>query len=824
MNWHNQPQVSMEQLFKDLYFARTEDEVDKVINNRPDIFKKENWYPLGGDENYFAVIENQQSNPIAALIEKITNSIDAVLMKKCLEAGINPKSEQAPKSMEEAKVNFFKNYRDWDLSRVRRKQAESIQIIADGPKFNTSLIIYDDGEGQHPEDFESTFLSLLEGNKKEIHFVQGKYNMGGSGAIVFCGKKRYQLIGSRKYDSTGQFGFTLIREHPLSKEEEKTKKNTWYEYLKVNEEIPAFRSDRQDLGLHNRDFKIGTIIKLYSYELPTGVRSVIAKELNQSINEYLFEPVLPVITIDKKERYPRDRGLERTLYGLKRRLEQDDSKYVETFFSDDFNNTSFGKMKVTCYVFKTKMEGKSVKDTKTTIRKEFFKNNMSVLFSVNGQVHGHYTSEFITRSLKLNLLKERLLIHVDCTNMNYNFRKELFMASRDRLKVGKETTELRNFLAEKLRKGHLAEIQKQLKDSIAVEDGDAKELLKSLTQNLPMDNDLMKLLSQTLKLDQQTNGNHAKKKRPKVKKKRKDTQPFNPQRFPSFFKRRAKSSAKKAVTVPIGGEQTIYFDTDVENHYFDRIEEPGELKMALLDFKTNNTSGGNTPGQIDQIEDIFNVRKSSPREGTIKLHLSPREAGHIGDAARLKASLSDPSGEFHSEIFWVKISDPETPKSPSKKTEKVEPPNIGLPEPILAYQKEQKEKDHTVTWAGFEEATTKEMDYSTIMYPMTNGEKLEKIYINMDSTVLKRFKSKTRNLNEEQLRLTDQKYIALVYFHTLFLYTITENRKYKFTQEEDTSHSDVELDDYLKDLFSNHYAEFLLNFSTADGVMQLLED
>ena len=68
---------------------------------------------------------------------------------------------------------------------------------------------------------------------------------------------------------------------------------------------------------------------------------------------------------------------------------------------------------------------------------------MAVLFSLNGQVHGHYTSEFITRSLGMNLLKHHLLIHVDCTHMNYDFRKEMFMASRDRLKKGEETQQLR---------------------------------------------------------------------------------------------------------------------------------------------------------------------------------------------------------------------------------------------------------------------------------------------------------------------------------------------------------------------------------------------
>ena len=820
MNRHNQSKVSMKQLFTELYSAKTEDDVDKVINNHSDIFKQENWYPLGGNENNFGVIENQQSNPIAALIEKITNSIDAVLMKKCLEVSINPKSGQAPKSMEEAKAKFFANHGDWDLPSKRKEQSESLQIIADGPRLNPSLTIYDDGEGQHPEKFERTFLSLLEGNKTEIHFVQGKYNMGGSGAVVFCGKKRYQLIGSKRYDNTGRFGFTLIREHPLSKEEEKVKKSTWYEYLKVDEEIPAFHAEQQNLELYNRTFTTGTIIKLYSYALPPGSRSVISRDLNQSINEYLFEPVLPVITVDKKERYPRDRGLERALYGLKRRLEQDDSRYVETYFSEDFDDVSFGKMKATCYVFKTKIDDRSVKETKETIRGEFFKNNMSVLFSVNGQVHGHYTSEFITRSLKLNLLKEHLLIHVDCTNMNYSFRKELFMASRDRLKDGEETRYLRQFLAEKLgdKNGRLAEIQKRRKESIAVESEDAKDLLKSLAQNLPMDSDLMKLLSQTLQLDQKTNDSFQKKRQPKPRKKRNDTQPFNPQRFPSFFKRRVQSSAEKAVAIPIDGEKTIYFDTDVEDHYFDRIEDPGELKIALLDFTTNETQGGNAPGQIDQIENVFNVRKSSPQEGTIKLHLGPKEATHVGDAAKIKASLSDPSGEFEPEIFWVKVSEPQAPKSPAKKTEEVEIPDLGLPEFILIHQEQ---RNNGVTWKQVEDAISKTINHSTVMYPMIDGEKLEKIYINMDSTVFMNFKPK--NPNEEQLELANRKYIASVYFHTLFLYIITKNLKYKFIQQTGTGDSEVEIDDYLKDLFESHYAEFILNFGT-DEFMLSLED
>ena len=74
----------MRQLFNRLYVAQTENDIDKIVNAHSDIFKSENWFPLGNNDNNFGVIENQQSTPIAALIEKITNSIDAVLMKKML--------------------------------------------------------------------------------------------------------------------------------------------------------------------------------------------------------------------------------------------------------------------------------------------------------------------------------------------------------------------------------------------------------------------------------------------------------------------------------------------------------------------------------------------------------------------------------------------------------------------------------------------------------------------------------------------------------------------------------------------------------------------
>ena len=186
-----------EKLFNSLYFAPVEIDVDNIINVDPNLNNPDNWRPYGGIESNFSIVENQQANPIAALVEKLTNSIDAMLMKKCFESNIDPISPSAPKNMYEAKCLFYK-CDSFDLDFYRNNVAQDIQILADprSPKLNTSLIIYDNGEGQSPKDFPNTFLSLLKGNKNDIKFVQGQYNMGGAGAVVYCGEKKYQLIAS----------------------------------------------------------------------------------------------------------------------------------------------------------------------------------------------------------------------------------------------------------------------------------------------------------------------------------------------------------------------------------------------------------------------------------------------------------------------------------------------------------------------------------------------------------------------------------------------------------------------------------------------------
>jgi hypothetical protein len=513
-----------------------------------------------------------------------------------------------------------------------------------------------------------------------------------------------------------------------------------------------------DLKLYGRNFKTGSIIKIYSYQFPTGYSSF-AQDLNQSLNEFLFEPTLPVLTVDKKERYPNNKVLELDLFGLKRRLEEAQSEYIDTYFSEEYVDELFGKAKVTCYIFKPKAEKHDVKKSREIIRSRFFKNNMSVMFSINGQVHGSYTPEFITRTLKFNLLKDYLLIHVDCTGMNPDFREELFMASRDRLKQGDEANALRDYLGKKLRKSQLDDINRRRKESIGLENEDTTELIKSFAKNLPKDSDLFKLLQNTLKLEEKKE--EKTKLKPSSQKPKTEVKPFLPKRFPTFFKlHNKKEEGINIISLPKNGERTIKFDTDVENDYFDRSEYPGDLEISILQVSRNNETGGTEKGITNDISGTLNIVKSSPNQGTIKLTIEPREELNVENEIEIKASLTAP-GEIFEEIILVKIKDKEAPKEKVPQEEESED-NIGLP-------KLHKVKEND--WGKLEDNGV-EMGYDTVMFPVSEGEQLQEIYINLDSKVFLNHRSKLKG--EEQILTAEKKYISSVYFHTLFLYMITK--------------------------------------------------
>jgi hypothetical protein len=418
------------------------------------------WRLYGDRENNFSTIGNQQNRPEAALVEKLVNAVDARLMNECLARGINPESPAAPQSIREAVARFFEEgattgsiysgqISAWHNEK-RREVARGITLAATGMKPSDGdpcITIADCGEGQTPRKFPDTFLSLEKSNKLRIPFVQGKFNMGGTGVLEFCGKRNLQLILSRRsprilngnfaHPTDDEWGFTVVRREDPSG----NRRSSSYTYLApvgVDErpqqgEVLSFAADSMPIfpdgaSPYVRESEFGSLIKLYEYSMP-GHRSHILRKsgLLARLEVLIPEPALPLRLYECRPAYAGDeeRSYETNLAGFALRLEQGKGDNLEADFPVSVEMTCAGEpMTATIFAFK---KG----------RAETYRKSEGIIFTVNGQTHGYLTLDFFRRTkVGLSYLADSILVLVDCTGISGRGRELLFMNSRDRLRDG----------------------------------------------------------------------------------------------------------------------------------------------------------------------------------------------------------------------------------------------------------------------------------------------------------------------------------------------------------------------------------------------------
>ena len=771
------------ELFWQLFKANGEAEVSHIIENNELLNNSSNWWPYGGNKGNFGTFENQQSHPVPSLVEKITNSIDTMLLKKCRLMGINPKSSEAPDSINRAVERFFKIPKG-ELGEITPSQRQllslNIQLIATGDNKEVyDLLVFDDGEGQHPKDFKKTFLSISLNNKNDISFVQGKFNMGSTGAVVFCGDCRYQLIGSKLNDRLFQkqtsykennFGFTLVRRHPLTKEEEEKHKykSTWYECFAIDgEEIPYFQLNKEvDFGLYNRKFMSGTIVKLFSYEIPRGLKGTIRGRLNHQLNQILYKPALPFSVIDR--RYKVKKGLEVfPVSGNYLRLDdkRDELLEIQPIFITS-ESEDFGKFTIKVIVLKLNKD----KERQREIGRNYI-GDYPVIFVVDGKVHGHLRGQFIKNDLKLNFLDKYTLICVDCTNMRAKFKQDLFMANRWDLRDSEKTNILKDTIIEKIKENnYLRNLNTEMKNKI-ISGGHNKEqdqMIKKMFVENPVAENLRNLLKQMGQLNIPMSSKVSKKEKKRIK----DEQ-IPSKRFPSIFKIKLKedSYGKKVKGIPLGGKGWVEFETDVQEDYFYRPNEKGELELKILGYKSNDSVHPNSAPSPNNVEDAFEVDKTGPESHTIRITFRPRKKLKVGDEFQLNAKLSSPSADLEV-IFYVRI-DKKQEKRTKEKKEKEKQTQVSLPK-IIEVDKDKKEGKWIKVESEelWEEEDWDENSIIKIIEDYDKNEKpiVEAIVINLGSHIFKKYLSKMGANNEKKIRVLKEQYITKIYFHGLFLY------------------------------------------------------
>lgn len=607
------------------------------------------WRLYGDKEGNRASVGNQQAAPENALAEKVINSVDALLLRECRVRGIDPESkDNAPHSVRQAVAKFFKgenpidhetarNLTHWSSSE-RTKQSREITIAATGAKpgskRNMCLTITDKGEGQSPNKIPETILSLNSKNKQGIAFVQGKFNMGGSGALIFC-EESLQLVISRRHpelvDSEDQdgdlWGVTVVRrEAPRQRDGDSI--HSEYTYLAPvgYEERPRegkvmrFKADSLPImPIENRAYDAplhwGTAIKLYEYKTKSaGQSNILMRDgLLYAMERLLPEIALPVRMHECRDFAGRTGSFDTTLSGLVTRLEDGRGDNLEPGFPiSAILNIKGCYINARIYLFK---DGAG----KTYLDKE------GVIFAINGQSHGHFHKSIFGRPKRVGLgrLKDSLVVLLDCSSLDVRQREDLFMSSRDRL------TDM------PIRKDIENEVQKILKTNESLKriqnERRQRDLDNKLSEDKPLADVLNKIITGSPVL-QNFFGSGRKLANPFPKKpddkqgnKINPRTPFVGKEYPSYFHfHKKKAGDYLHRNTERGRTCKIAFDTDAENKYFDRSINPGKVSVAIM-------------SHVD-IDISYNITLDA---GKSILSLDLPQSVKVGDKLLIKVSVED---------------------------------------------------------------------------------------------------------------------------------------------------------------------------------------
>ena len=573
--------------------AKSESEQDVI-----DILKKyklwdncKYWRDFGDNENNWSTIGNQQAEADSALVEKIVNSVDALLMKECMIRGINPTSDEAPKSIADA-LEIYYGIRGGKIQNLTEKERtnlaqDNIILTSTGTKTCPNITIIDRGEGQSPYSMPNTILSINKSNKLKVPFVQGKFNMGGTGVLSFCGENNFQLIISKRCpdlvnqnDATHTlWGITLIRRERPSKEN--GLRSSKYTYLTdTSGNIFSFEKKEglEIIPTSNNEYKsmhYGMFCKMYEYKLPGRLRSNINMNLYTRLSMLLPNLAYPVYLDECRKGYTAN-TLHRTLSGLNVRLSDQLSKGKDSNIEKHMPSSFMiegQKVNLDVYVFK-KENGidKNGKNKKIDLTQ--YRDNEGIFLVQNGQTHGCIDRRFYSRkNVNLSYLSEYLLTIVDCSNIDEATREELFMNSRDRTRTSLFAKKLEEYIEEYLKDNPvLKEIQqKRREEAISEKLDDEKPLEDVLASIFKSSSVLSKLFIAGQKLQNPINlgkGHQAEKFIGK----------YNPTFF-TMIKKKNKETENYIKEVNFGRKFRIQFKTDAVNDFFSREDYPGDYKL-----------------------------------------------------------------------------------------------------------------------------------------------------------------------------------------------------------------------------------------------------
>jgi hypothetical protein len=611
------------------------------------------WKPVGGILNNSGAVEIG-SDPAESLTERITNAIDAVLEREWKEHHSNEPQPLTPRDAAERWFKIPKGQLSRFSSVDRRKLAGAIQVTLHESDVQNSptVSVADSGIGQHPSDFSSTLLSLHHDNKIGMHFLMGAYGQGGAAVYAFCeytiiiSRRTPSLLGKGEKDSVG---WTIVRYNELDADH----KNGRYEYIVNPEgEIPSF-----DAASGKNTIQPGTRVIMIQYSLPkySTIFTALRWSLWSLANQVLYDPVLPFLIGDERSKqYPslktksptqRTRVIIGNTNRLRARLKgevtiepSDQEEDLEGDIRYDQEHTvplgQNGQAIIRFWVFnypKTK--------SKTPPVDVYADAQSSIVVTLNGQRQAKMDRTYFRTTLNLPILKDYMIVQIDCDRLSKSGKKELFSATRDRIRQGPFLDALLNEMNEIISKDpHIKSIVADLQEAA----------LKSASteQNVRLSRQLEELINEWEAKTKVAQVGHQmladEKGRPTIQSlKRKDEvdeeveagpepEPVPPatrfwtgKYFPTEFDFVSKSNPLR---LPLGKRYTILLRNNGQDDCLTRDKDRGELSI-----------------QVDPSGTLLEKSRSQSRSGRVAVGVITSDGTSVDDHALITATLSFPN-------------------------------------------------------------------------------------------------------------------------------------------------------------------------------------
>lgn len=654
----------IKKLCLDLVKAETTEEAISLLKESGYWNSEDFWHPYGDNTCNAQIIHNQAGDSVRSLVEKLTNSQDQLLILESLKRGIDPEGPEAPRSMKEATEKFFRvpNGELTDITgKERTKLADLIKLIATGSKTNPNYIILDQGTGQSATTMPKTILSLISDNKIRIPFTQGVYNQGGSAALAYTD---LQLIISKQHPSarneddrtSENFCFTVVRKQkPKSNE-----KLPVYTYLApMKDELFNFQSNKVSLGFLDlesnceKDMEFGNFIKLFDYKIkPNKLKSSIATtNLSFKIASLMPDISLPIRICERRIINYKDQR-DHNIIGLKTRMLDDVNNNLE---DKNINGTiKIDAQKISYSIFTFKKDAKVGN----------YKDSESVILSLNGQNMATIGNNIFEReSLKgLKNLKRSILIIADFSNLTSDYRNEIFMPSRDRLRKDSSfymrfEKELLSLIAKDpyLKKLSYKRFREELKERTK-DNRDLENIIQSVIKNDPTLSDILY-------------GGKSKINSPIIDDDIINKPSFIGLRFPTYFEPIKIFKRQHPKKIKIEDHSfSVKFKTNAQDDYFHRNNDKGHFSITMngenIDDYNYKLHDGKFTLHIHGLQKILNIDETTIFQWT------------VNDVSRV-----DP---FQGE-FYIKLIEGKSKNGTNKHTPKG-PKTLTLPKIVSIYR------------------------------------------------------------------------------------------------------------------------------------------